>query len=327
MLNVAPPVVGDALLDVAPPLAGGDEPATSVTLAARSSIIHWAAGNGLIHNAVDLDAIAPNLWRPQEGATTRDWTDFLSAFDAVISLLGGPNEPVSANLRRDCQTHLHCIDPRPIAASRHIVHQWLDHIEPLDRSFPEAPMGRNGPTPGNAPGPKPENPESREGAGYVAPHSRAELSSRCRSTDRPIVLIHPGSGGQSKCCELEVLEPLIPALEGDGLTPAWIVGPDEMERLGDSHTRRLESTAPLIHEESVVAAADLVTAAHAYIGMDAGMTHVAALAGVTTVALFGPTDPAVWRPLGRRVHVLPFAAESPPSKEWIQKIERCVLPG
>jgi ADP-heptose:LPS heptosyltransferase len=34
------------------------------------------------------------------------------------------------------------------------------------------------------------------------------------------------------------------------------------------------------------------------------MTHLAALDGVPTVALFGPSDPALWSPLGARVTVL-----------------------
>jgi ADP-heptose:LPS heptosyltransferase len=138
-------------------------------------------------------------------------------------------------------------------------------------------------------------------------------------------LIHPGSGGQPKCCDLEALEHLILVLERRGLSTAWIIGPDEIERLGNDYADRLSSTAPLIYEESVAAAADLVAAADTYIGMDAGMTHVAALAGVTTVALFGPTDPSVWRPLGGRVHVLPFPAAPRPTAAWLKKLERCAL--
>ncbi len=41
-----------------------------------------------------------------------------------------------------------------------------------------------------------------------------------------------------------------------------------------------------------------------YVGNDSGITHLAAGLGVPTVAVFGPTDPAVWRPLGPRVRVV-----------------------
>lgn len=42
----------------------------------------------------------------------------------------------------------------------------------------------------------------------------------------------------------------------------------------------------------------------AYLGNDSGVTHLAALLGVPTVALFGPSDPVVWQPQGRAVRVL-----------------------
>jgi ADP-heptose:LPS heptosyltransferase len=38
-----------------------------------------------------------------------------------------------------------------------------------------------------------------------------------------------------------------------------------------------------------------------YVGNDSGITHLAAAWGAPTLALFGPTDPAVWAPLGPRV--------------------------
>ncbi|MBT5873470.1 MAG: glycosyltransferase family 9 protein, partial [Candidatus Latescibacteria bacterium] len=37
---------------------------------------------------------------------------------------------------------------------------------------------------------------------------------------------------------------------------------------------------------------------------DTGITHLAAALGVPALALFGPTDPAVWGPRGRTVRIL-----------------------
>jgi ADP-heptose:LPS heptosyltransferase len=44
--------------------------------------------------------------------------------------------------------------------------------------------------------------------------------------------------------------------------------------------------------------------AAAYVGNDSGVTHLAAAWGAPTVALFGPTDPAVWSPVGPRVTIV-----------------------
>ncbi len=42
----------------------------------------------------------------------------------------------------------------------------------------------------------------------------------------------------------------------------------------------------------------------AYIGNDTGITHLAAYLGCPVTALFGPTDPRVWGPVGRRSRVI-----------------------
>jgi hypothetical protein len=47
-----------------------------------------------------------------------------------------------------------------------------------------------------------------------------------------------------------------------------------------------------------------IARARVFIGNDSGITHLAAAAGTPTVALFGPTDPRVWAPLGPHVTVL-----------------------
>lgn len=42
----------------------------------------------------------------------------------------------------------------------------------------------------------------------------------------------------------------------------------------------------------------------AYVGNDSGITHLAAYLGCPTVALFGPTDPRIWGPIGRRSRII-----------------------
>jgi ADP-heptose:LPS heptosyltransferase len=41
-----------------------------------------------------------------------------------------------------------------------------------------------------------------------------------------------------------------------------------------------------------------------FLGHDSGVTHLSALLGTPTVALFGPTEPARWAPRGRAVTVM-----------------------
>jgi lipopolysaccharide heptosyltransferase III len=52
----------------------------------------------------------------------------------------------------------------------------------------------------------------------------------------------------------------------------------------------------------------LLSRAGLFVGNDSGVTHLAAAAGAPTVALFGPTDPAQWAPVGPAVVVVRAAA-------------------
>jgi ADP-heptose:LPS heptosyltransferase len=47
-----------------------------------------------------------------------------------------------------------------------------------------------------------------------------------------------------------------------------------------------------------------ISRARLFIGNDSGLTHLAAYIGCPTIALFGPTDPRIWGPIGRRVRVI-----------------------
>ena len=47
--------------------------------------------------------------------------------------------------------------------------------------------------------------------------------------------------------------------------------------------------------------ADWLAGARLFVGNDSGITHLAAAVGTPTLALFGPTDPAIWAPRGARV--------------------------
>ena len=71
----------------------------------------------------------------------------------------------------------------------------------------------------------------------------------------------------------------------------WCAGPEE----AIENAMRFENLYEL---------ARWLASARVYIGNDSGITHLAAAVGTPVVAIFGPTDPAVWAPRGERVSVL-----------------------
>jgi ADP-heptose:LPS heptosyltransferase len=104
------------------------------------------------------------------------------------------------------------------------------------------------------------------------------------------IILHPGSGGAKKCWP--PFRPLADRLEA----PAFLIGP--AERDFDS------GPYPRYEGLTLSAVADLLSGARAFVGNDSGITHLAGYLGCPTLALFGPTDPAVWGPIGRRIRVI-----------------------
>ncbi len=72
-----------------------------------------------------------------------------------------------------------------------------------------------------------------------------------------------------------------------------------------------------LHIPDLFDLARFLAGARAYIGNDSGITHLAAAVGVPTIALFGPTDPAVWAPRGKAVRIIQAPAMADISPEAI----------
>ena len=112
--------------------------------------------------------------------------------------------------------------------------------------------------------------------------------------------VHPGSGSARKNWPAERFADLAARLSNGA---PWLLslGPaDEREAAALQGAPGAVITRDLVprHLGALLAAAGL------YVGNDSGVTHLAAAYGVPTLALFGPTDPAVWSPIGTRVRTL-----------------------
>ncbi|NIA12430.1 MAG: hypothetical protein GWP08_00010 [Nitrospiraceae bacterium] len=108
------------------------------------------------------------------------------------------------------------------------------------------------------------------------------------------VVIHPGSGGEHKNWPIECFAELASGLEARGRRVTWCMGPAEEG----------VDVVPTLQRASLVDLARELASARLYIGNDSGITHLAAAVGCPTIAIFGPTDPAVWGPRGTHVTAL-----------------------
>jgi heptosyltransferase-3 len=121
---------------------------------------------------------------------------------------------------------------------------------------------------------------------------------------RRLAVIHPGSGGQKKCWHLENFLAVARELRDREMEVLFLLGPAEIERLRPSEKVQIHAAALCTAHLALCQVVGILSSADAFVGNDSGVTHLAAGMGVRTVALFGPTDPAVYRPLGRSVAVL-----------------------
>jgi heptosyltransferase III len=107
-------------------------------------------------------------------------------------------------------------------------------------------------------------------------------------------LIFPGSGSASKNWPAEYFAELTDRLAPQ-LPSLVIIGPAEAEMAPVFERRGISTIAGL----DLGTLAGIARRAHGFVGNDSGVSHLAAASDAPGIVIFGPTDPAQWRPLGR----------------------------
>jgi heptosyltransferase-3 len=102
-----------------------------------------------------------------------------------------------------------------------------------------------------------------------------------------LIAIQPFSGSKEKNWPLDRYRALVQRLPSEVASRvAWIAGPEE----------QLEGA---LRFDNLAELAAWLAGARLYIGNDSGISHLAA-AVTSSVVLFGPTDPAIWAPRGKK---------------------------
>jgi len=132
---------------------------------------------------------------------------------------------------------------------------------------------------------------------------RACLEAAGSSIGQSLVVIHPGSGSAYKCVAPELLATVVIALQVSGATPVVLEGPADQEPV-ERLLQLCVNPAIVLKGLDILTVAGVLAHARLFVGQDSGVTHMAGLMGVCTVALFGPTDPDRWAPRGAHVTVI-----------------------
>lgn len=143
-----------------------------------------------------------------------------------------------------------------------------------------------------------------EATGADAAKGKGLLKGASLDSQQQPIVIHPGSGGLKKCWHPDNFLAVAKTLKSKGLEVLFLLGPAELDRYSKALVKKISSIAPFLAELSLTDVLGLLSCAKAFVGNDSGITHLAAGLGVRTFALFGPTNPSLYGPIGPEVTIL-----------------------
>jgi ADP-heptose:LPS heptosyltransferase len=271
-----------------------NEPRRQLCAIARHPIATWFKDHELLREGLLEDAAALHTLYGDASKPAARLEKYLARFSLVISMLGGVETDIHHKLFGLCHDRLHTLSPQADGSRTHIVDQWRRQIS---RRYGYLP---------------PELSQAELLSEVARAGQRELLRVRLGMRGDRVLVIHPGSGGRSKCAPRRCFAKLRDEARHAGWTVAWMIGPVEVERHGCPWDDELTAGDCLICEPSIGRAANLLAGADAFCGNDGGMAHLAAGLGLPTGVWFGPTDPAVWKPIGRQVCTFKFDEHDPP---------------
>ena len=139
-----------------------------------------------------------------------------------------------------------------------------------------------------------------------------------------VVIIHPGSGSREKCWHLDNFCGLAETLTRKDMQVLFLLGPAELERFDDEAMQKIEGAGKCVSGVGLTEVMQIIVCADLYIGNDNGITHLAAGLGAQTLAIFSPTDPVLYKPIGPNVTLFtaqPDSFAKPSAKSVRQVVE------
>lgn len=125
-----------------------------------------------------------------------------------------------------------------------------------------------------------------------------------RSNPAGPIVLHVGAGSRAKRWAVERWVELAVRLRAGDRAAILLAGHVEREQFTPAESASFRQNGGRFIEDELPSLAAALRSARLVVASDSGPAHLAAQMGVPTVALFGPTNPAVWAPVGARVRVV-----------------------
>jgi heptosyltransferase III len=271
VLVIFPGALGD-LMCLMPALAAISRrhPGASVELMTRFELARLVAGRSVVARAHSIDSREVGELFADESLLNLNARRFFGDFDRIYSFFASDDSRFRARLAAatDGEVSFHPFRP---GGEGHVSGGYMRAIgeasSPID--------ARLEPTPDD-----------------LAAASRVLAESKCDISN--LIVIFPGSGSPEKNWPAGKFAALASMVNDKGRSSVVVFGPAEA------------SIVPIFREAGVTVLKDLdlptvaaiARLAAGFVGNDSGVSHLAAAVGAPGVVIFGPTDPARWRPMG-----------------------------
>ena len=286
ILIIRPGAIGDSLLTfpvIQALRAQYDDP--HIIFVGNAAVLPLALAFGLVEEVGDYGNLRWSELFSAEGIYTPELRKQLQQTELAICWLRDPDGMVEHNLRLAGVKRVIVAPGRPPEGRRIHVVDYLAETVGV------------------------QNVRTACNAQFIAPFVLGywQGSNTLPPADR-YVAIHPGSGGAQKCWPAASFVAVIEHLWQRGYPILLLAGPTDHERVsGIQSSLSSPFKARMLNvliDAPLVVVAEHLQQCSCYLGNDSGITHLAAMLGIPTIALFGPGDPAIWRPLGPHVEVI-----------------------
>jgi heptosyltransferase III len=274
ILVIRPGAIGDALLAF-PTLHAlrTKYAAKRITFVSNASVLPLAQEWKVADEVADFEQTRWSEFFSTMGIRNAELRELLAAIDIAICWLGDPDHRVETNLRQAGVKKIILAPGRPPENSFAHVAEYLastvkipaKQVRQWHPALPGVPKGGR------------------------------------------TVAIHPGSGGERKNWPIASFAEIIKSLWQEKYEVLLLAGPAEEQKLAYLQ-RHLKPPAGLYRtlvNAPLLEIAQQLRQCRGYLGNDSGITHLAAMLGVPTVAIFGPASrTSNWEPLGKHVSII-----------------------
>lgn len=260
-----------------------------ITILAGNQKARLLVGVGIADRALGFEAMPMHEVFTDTPVGQCRLASLLGKHQRLVSCFGAGEPRAELRLKASCGAREAVFLPvrPPVAYQGHLVELWSGMLGvPLDAAGPAA---------WNVP-------QSWRAAAADA------LGKTGAEPGRPYVAIHPGAGAPEKCWPLERFMKLGKTLaagaserifSGATVGVVLVLGPVELDRWDSEAIEHVRRQFPTLLCPELSVLAGLLAGANAFVGNDCGVSHLAAAVGTPTVALFGPSLPRHFAPLGR----------------------------